>query len=54
MITTSSTDTWTSAHKGHGLQQGRGTRWRNTALNAVGAIANGGFEACERVLREGG
>ena len=31
-----------------------GRRRQNTALNALGAVADGGFEAGERVLGEAG
>lgn len=36
---------------GHGSW---GTRWQSTALNALGAVSNGGFEAGKRVLGEAG
>ncbi len=54
MMTTSSTETWTSAHVCHGLERGNGNARGNTTLNALGAVADGGFEACERDLGEAG
>lgn len=52
MTTTSSRETWTSAHKCYGLQHSLTTLRRNTALNALCAVADGLFEARQGVLGE--